>query len=341
MPGHLPAGGEGISTYGSCARAAAPGHNFFYPLPVLTFFVEGALYNEVCGPDSEGGEGMRTVYLDELFLLNFVVDYLLLLSAGRLAGEVLRRGRLALGALLGAAYAAAVFLPGWSFLLHPLCKLGAAVGMVLIGYGGSRRLLRVSLVFFAVSAAFGGGIFALNTLGSRGLALENGVLSSAMDLRLILLSAAGCYVLITLVFQRAARHSGPRELVPAVLQLDGRRVALTALVDTGNTLTDPATGRPVMVAEGEKVWALFPVGQAPGPEELRNPAALLERLDRQGWRGRCRLLPYQAVGVECGMLLALRLDGARIGTEDWGRLLLALSPTPLTDGGGYCALIGT
>ena len=89
--------------------------------------------------------------------------------------------------------------------------------MVLIGYGGSRRLLRVSLVFFAVSAAFGGGIFALNTLGSRGLALENGVLSSAMDLRLILLSAAGCYVLITLVFQRAARHSGPRELVPAVL----------------------------------------------------------------------------------------------------------------------------
>ena len=45
--------------------------------------------------------------------------------------------------------------------------------------------------------------------------------------------------------------------------------------------------------------------------------------------------------MECGMLLALRLDGARVGTEDYGKLLLALSPTRLTDGGGYHALIGT
>ena len=96
-----------------------------------------------------------------------------------------------------------------------------------------------------------------------------------------------------------------------------------------------------MVAEGEKVGALFPDGQAPAPEELRRPVETLERLGRQGWQGRCRLLPYQAVGVECGMLLALRLDGARVGTEDYGKLLLALSPTRLTDGGGYHALIGT
>ena len=43
---------------------------------------------------------MTVIYLDELFLLNFVVDYLLLLAAGRLCGEVLRRGWLALGCLL-------------------------------------------------------------------------------------------------------------------------------------------------------------------------------------------------------------------------------------------------
>ena len=285
---------------------------------------------------------MTVVYIDALFLLNFVVDYLLLLCAGRLAGEVLHRGRLALGAALAGAYAAAVFLPGMGFLLHPLCKLAAAVLALLIGYGGSRRLLRVTLVFFAVSAAFAGGILALELLGGRGLTLENGVFSSAMDLRLILLSAAGCYVVITLLFQRSARHTAARqELVPAVLTLDGRRVTLTALVDTGNTLTDPATGRPVMVAEGEKVAGLFPSGQAPDEADLRDPVAALERLSQAGFLGRCRLLPYQAVGVECGMLLSLRLDGARVGREDYGTLLVALSPNRLSDGGGYSALIGT
>ena len=285
---------------------------------------------------------MTVVYIDALFLLNFVVDYLLLLCAGRLAGEVLHRGRLALGAALAGAYAAAVFLPGMGFLLHPLCKLAAAVLALLIGYGGSRRLLRVTLVFFAVSAAFAGGILALELLGGRGLTLENGVFSSAMDLRLILLSAAGCYVVITLLFQRSARHTAARqEVVPAVVTLDGRRVALTALVDTGNTLTDPATGRPVMVAEGEKVAGLFPSGQAPDEADLRDPVAALERLSQAGFLGRCRLLPYQAVGVECGMLLSLRLDGARVGREDYGTLLVALSPNRLSDGGGYSALIGT
>lgn len=282
---------------------------------------------------------MTVIYLDELFLLNFVVDYLLLLAAGRLCGEVLRRGWLALGAAVGAGYAAAAFLPGMGFLLHPLCKLAAAVLALLAGYGRSRHLLRVGLVFFAVSAAFGGGIFALQLLGGQGLILRNGILYSAMDLRLILLSAAGCYVLITLVLQRTARHTAARrELAPVLLTLEGRRVALTALVDTGNTLTDPVTGRPVMVAEGEKLSPLLP--EPLGPEALRDPVGSLERLSRAGEGQRFRLLPYQAVGVECGMLLALRLDQAQVGTEDYGGILVALSPTRVSDGGGYSALIG-
>lgn len=229
------------------------------------------------------GQGMTVVYIDALFLLNLVVNYLLLLSAARLAGEIIRRPRLALGAALGAAYAAAVFFPGMGFLLHTLCKLGSGVLMLLCAFGGSRRLLRLTLVFFGVAAAFGGGILAIELLGGRGLTLRNGIFSSAMDLRLILLSAAGCYVLLTLVFRRVAKHSGPaRELRRAQLTLGGRQISLTALVDTGNTLTDPVTNRPVMVAEGEKLWALFPQGTAPGADDLRDPVAAMERLGRNG-----------------------------------------------------------
>ena len=55
---------------------------------------------------------MTVVYLDRVVLLNLAVDYLLLLATARLAGLPLRRRRLGLCAALGAAYAAAVFLPG-------------------------------------------------------------------------------------------------------------------------------------------------------------------------------------------------------------------------------------
>ncbi len=271
---------------------------------------------------------MKTVYIDEVFFLNGLIDYLLLLCSARMAGEELRRGRMAAASLLGGAYAAAVFLPGWGFLSHPLCKLAAAVGMTLTAFGGSRRLLRVSLVFLGVSAAFGGGVLALQLLSGRNV---------VPDLKSLLLSAAGCYAFLTLIFRRGARHGGG-ELARAELKLRGRTCRLTALVDTGNTLTDPHTGRPVMVAEGEKLRSLFPPEECPGAEELCDPVAALERREKTPCRW--RLLPYRAVGVSCGLLLAVKVDGARVGERDYGSILVALSPTPVSDGGGYSALIG-
>ena len=55
---------------------------------------------------------------------------------------------------------------------------------------------------------------------------------------------------------------------------------------------------------------------------------------------RFQLLPYRAVGVDCGLLLALRVD--RVECRAWRRrnCLTALSPTPVSDGGNYSALIG-
>lgn len=58
---------------------------------------------------------MTVVYVDKVFLLNGIVDYLLLLSAARLAGEPLHRLRMALAAALGGIYAAAVFFRSLGF----------------------------------------------------------------------------------------------------------------------------------------------------------------------------------------------------------------------------------
>lgn len=284
---------------------------------------------------------MAVIYIDTLFLLNALVDYLLLLAAARLAGEPLRRWRFALGAALGGLYAVAIFLPGLGFLAHPLCRMASAALMLVAAYGGSRRLLRQGILFVALTCAFGGGVVAIGLLGGTGLALGNGVFYSALDLKVVLLSAAVCYGVLTLVFQRLNRHSAASgELVSARLGLGGRWVALTALVDTGNTLTDPVSGRPVMVAEGERAKELFPRDHRPGPGDLRDPTSALPRLGTGEWSRRFRLLPYRSVGVERGLLLAVRVDELELNGRGRGPVLVALSPTPVSDGGGYQALIG-
>lgn len=285
---------------------------------------------------AERGSAVTVVYIDVLFLLNLVVDYLLLLASARITGELISRLRLALGALLGAVYAAALFLPGCGWLSHPVCKICAAVLMVLVSFGKSPRLLRLLLVFFGTSAALGGVVLALQFLGAGGLTFENGVLYTGFDVRLLLVTAILCYAVLSLVFGRAARHGGKRQdLCSARLVLGEKILTLTVLIDTGNTLTDPTNNRPVMVAEARAMRELLPEGIDPA-----DPVGSLERLEDGMLRQRFRLLPYRAVGVEYGMLLAVRMDRVILGKRELEGLLVALSPTPVSDGGGYQALLG-
>lgn len=293
------------------------------------------------GVDKQGRGGLAVtiVYVDTLFLLNALVDYLLLLCAARLAGEPLKRIRFTLGAALGGGYAVAIFLPGLAFLERPPCRLAAAALMVLAAFGGSRRLGRQAALFFALSCAFAGGILAISLVGGTGLSLNRGVVYSGMDLKIVLLSAAGCYAALSLLLQKSAKHIRfTGELKQVRLELGERAVELTALTDTGNTLTDPVTGRGVMVAEGLRLGPLFPPEGSPGPADLRDPAGALERLGAAG--GRFRLLPYRAVGVDRGLLLAVRVDRAVVDGQDMGAMVVALSPNPVSDGGGYAALLG-
>lgn len=280
------------------------------------------------------GEGVTAIYIDLLFLLNFVANYLLLLGSGRMAGSVLRRPRIAAGAGLGAVYAAAVFLPGGMWLAAWPCKVGSAVLMVLIAYGGAPGLLRACVLFFGASAALAGGVLGVELLGGTSLTVANGVFYSHVDLRLLLLLFILCYFLLSLFFRGVGRHRR-RELTAVRLRMLDREIDLTALIDSGHTLTDPATNRPVIVADAGCLAPWLPPGI-----RAEEPVESLQRCRELGLSG-ARLIPYRAVGVERGLLLALRLDKVQVGEADWGPALAALSPTPVSDGGSYRALVGT
>lgn len=284
---------------------------------------------------------MRVVYVDTLFVLNALVDYLLLLAGARLAGEPLRRLRFCAAAVLGGLYAVALLLPGLMFLERWPCRAASAALMLLVAYGGSRRLLRQSLIFFALVCAFGGGIIVLGLRGGQSVFLHKGIAYTGVDVKVMMVSAAACYAVLTAAFQRLGAHSRlTGELVAVRVELEHRTVCLTALVDTGNTLSDPITGKRVMVAEGHSMSQLFPGEYCPRPADLLDPARGLERLGAGEWRGRFRLLPYRTVGVERGLLLAVRVDGLYLNDRKTEITLVALSPTPVSDGGGYRALVG-
>ena len=191
---------------------------------------------------------MTVVYLDRVVLLTLAVDYLLLLATARLAGLPLRRRRLGLCAALGAAYAAAVFLPGCRGLAHPLCRLAAGGAMCRLAWRRERRPWRLTALFFLLSGALAGLLLAMGLAAGSPEALLSRVYHADVSWPVLLGSAIGFGLLLHLVFRQGARHEGG-ELKDETVSLQGRRQRLRALHDTGNTLRDPVSGQPVLVLE--------------------------------------------------------------------------------------------
>ena len=266
---------------------------------------------------------MKILYADTLVALNAAVDYLLLLSSGKLCALPLRRRRIALGAFWGGAYAllAAAYPRFWALWS---VKLAAGAACVLLAYGFERRTPRALAAFFAVSAAFGGISRFLSSLRGE---------PAGLSARVLLLSFAVCYGVIALLFRRVGkREAGAVRAV--VLSRNGKEVRLQALEDSGNALVDPLSGDAVIVAEAAALAPLFP---DPAPLYLDAPEALA-RLEGEAARG-ARLLPCSCVTAPRALLLCFRPERVTVEGKERRDLLIAVSPNRLSPEGRYNAIM--
>ena len=280
---------------------------------------------------------MTVVYIDSVFLLNALTDYLLLLLTARLAGLRLRRGRYALAGLLGGAYAAAVFLPGGAFLSAAPVKLAAGVLLSLVAFGGEEMLFRLTLLFFGLSCAFAGGVLGLGLLAGRTIPQERGVFYTNIDAKLLVITATAAYLLVRMIFRAAARQGIRGQKLPVTICVGEKRCTLTALWDSGNGLTD-FDGVPVLVAELRAVSELLPAEVCRRLERGESPANVLEDLQNAQPGLRPQLLSYRSVGQTGGLLLSVGSTWTQICGSTYPSLRIAVSPTPL--GAGYQALWG-
>jgi len=282
---------------------------------------------------------MTTVYLDRVLVLNFLVDDLLLLCTARIAGAELRRLRIAFSAMLGAVYASAVFLPRMGWLSHPVLRLAVGCLIPLVAFAPHRRRFHLAALFLLLSAALGGFVLALGfAAGAPGQFITR-VYRAQISWQLLIGTAAGFYVALHLLFRGGLRHRGG-EIVQVTVHVEGKRVQVPTLWDTGNTLADPVNGSPVLVLEQDVLLALWPpevryILQRTAPAEEK--MAALHAVCRGG--DFC-LLPYRSVGVSAGLLLAYRSEQITVERRVYRRTLLALSEGPLSDGGAYHALWG-
>lgn len=277
------------------------------------------------------------VYLDMAFLLNCLTDAAALYVTGRLSGLPLEKKRILAASLLGGTYGALCALPGWGVLASFPFQAAGAAGLVRLAFGKRGAFLRQLLLFFILSCALGGALIAGGQLLESGGQTLVGDGLARLNWRVFFLAGGACFLVLSVVFRGGARHGLAGQLCRCTLTHRGREAGLTALLDTGNTLTDGLSGAPVLTVHWEALETLWTPEEKETLSHLESAGAArcLERLG-PGFR----LLPYQAVGVRGGLLLCFRADRAVMDGRQLGPVTVALSPTPVSDGGGYAALWG-
>jgi len=252
------------------------------------------------------------IYLDLVMLLNFLVDFFLLLGTNRLSGFPVQLCRCAVAALLGALYSGACLLPGMGFLGNVLWRSVSLGLMGLTAFGWNPAALKRTGVFLLLTMAMGGVALCLG----RG------------DFLSLVLCALLCLLLSVVSF---GGQVGGREYVPMQISLEGKTVNLIALKDTGNTLRDPVTGEPVLVISGDIASRLTGLTE----EQLRQP---LETLAARPMPG-LRLVPYHSIGNGGSFLLAKRFSEVTIAGIRQSALV-AFAAEGLGKGECYQALTG-
>lgn len=280
----------------------------------------------------QGGWDTAVVYLDSVFALNAALDALLLSAAGKLTGRAVKPGRLALAAAIGGGYACAVFLPGLDGLRGAAGQAGSMAVMLLAAFGG--RLLWPGGVLLALSCALGGAILLLEQLVGS-LTYANGIPGTAWDGGLLLLAGSGLWAAASLL-ERSTNGRGGRK-VPVLLEVNGRRRLLTALVDSGNGLRDPISGKGVLVVQWDALASCLP--EAVTRAACAAPAEHLAELSAAWPEGRLRLLPCRTVRQAEGFLLTFTARHVKVDGVERGALPVAISPVRLSDG-AYQALVG-
>lgn len=259
----------------------------------------------------------QTVYADVLFLINFSMDFLVFYICARLSRRRLYPVRYALAAAIGGAYGvAALFIPDGG-VLPIACDLISLVLICMIAFYTKDERFRDFVgrcaLFAGVSAILGGIMTALySALNRSGLAVLEAESGDDISVWLFALLAAAGGAAAFAGGKRMRRLASAKQ-ADIIISFDSNTVRLRAMTDTGNLLSDPLSGRGVMLCELDAVKSIFP------PElvafwdggEISASTSLPEK-----YASRLRFIPAKgALGGKSSLLAAISPDVLTVISE--------------------------
>ena len=307
------------------------------PRPASTVFLREDVYNKSI--DGFLGVGMvEEIYGDVLFIINFSMDFLSLFMVGKLLHLGMRTWRVILGSSLGALYGVVELLLDAGDLVSFLMTAAVMLLMCLTAFGRQRggRFVMAVLLFCGINMLVGGAMTAAFVrLGAYEQYIEiGGDLHTVYgDMPVWLFAVlASLSALFTYLVGRVFRRARAVRSCEIRVLFGGESAVLTGLVDSGNLLTEPLSGTPVIFVKESAASFL----SAKLLEAMRTGEASVDCLAG----ARLRFVPSRTVSGD-GLLIAAVPERVELGVGGAWEARRALIAVDFTDGdfGGFEALV--
>ena len=293
---------------------------------------------------------MPVVYIDVLFVVNLIINYILLKACCIFSGLRCNNYRVILGAFIGACYAVLIFFPDFSVIYSTICKM--LISMLIVAasfpFYSIVSYIKALLIFYVVSFGFGGcvlGIFYFSDVGARlGAIYSNGILYFNLPWTILAVSGALFFVAIKLFSYFSGKVYKSQGLRKKLYLSYGENTAeVTALMDTGNSLIDPVTLVPVIIVEYKLLKNIFSDSIKATLDRIGNDNITWIMSEVAGKGLSARLIPFSSIGKENGMLLGFIPDRVEIhddcGVKVLEKCVVALYDRPLSKDRSYGALL--
>lgn len=194
------------------------------------------------------------VYLDLILLLNFLFDFIILLSTSLLLKRNAKIYRIILGALFGSITTFTLFVPLSSLGLF-IFKFIVSLIMVYIVFGikNHKYTLKNIYYLYIVSIVLGGALYFIN---NQFLYNNDGLLfiTNGSSINLILALILSPIIIYVYIKQcKSLKTNYNKYLKIDVYLKNGKVFSLNAFLDTGNKLIDPYKRWPIILIDKNKI----------------------------------------------------------------------------------------
>ena len=205
---------------------------------------------------------MKTViYADILISVNFIVDYLLLRAVSTFFSVSHSTVRFLISSFLGGLFSLIVFIENIHILLSVLLNIIFLTVIVTAAFRihSVKEFIRYFSAFFICNFFFAGIMLALKIIFSTDkIIFRNGVVYFDMNFITLIASVVICYLIFSFASHSVSNRAVNKIIYDIELFYSDKSVKAKALLDTGNSLRELFSGKPVIIAEKKTAEKIIP-----------------------------------------------------------------------------------